>query len=190
MVDEFGNFVKFNGYTIISKVDGRSHPGLSEIEKFISSSKVLSKYLKPTPSESYHMTITGLDHGTLLNVLAHMEYLLDRLSFGFGVKVVDVYRGETPGILFIVPPKIKALRNILRREASLPEDPHYGFHMTFGYMYKDVLHEDKPEFDREFYNLKKLILGMFPNKSSTLYLHEAALCEYTDMSNFVEISVY
>lgn len=184
MADSAGNFIKYHGYTIICKV---ADDILSPLEKFINGCLVLRKYVVPTPSSSYHMTITGLDVEDI-EILQRLERACHASSDQIFVAVKDVYFGGTLGILLEVSPKIPFLRNRLREIAGMKKEP-YHFHITFGYRFRDINPGDYDDYAKDVTSIKKFIYSKFPTTEITIQLKKAVLCEFQDMKEFIEIQI-
>lgn len=181
MVDETGNFVKYHGYTVICKLKDPSV--LSGVENMIKKSKTLKKYIVPTPSSSYHMTITGLNKDA---PLYELKELCDKYSSTMKVSVQDVYFGATPGIALKVPAETSRLRNLLRKTAGMKEENYY-YHITFAYRFKNIEPGDYESYTEEVTDIRRYIFSKFPTLQYQIILNKASVYEFEDMTNFQDI---
>jgi hypothetical protein len=186
MVDSTGEFISFRGFTIICKVfDTEAMAGL---ESLIRNSKTLGKYVVPTPTSSYHMTVTGLnDEKLTAKTLKNLKEMCSKNAFPIGAEILDVYFGATPGISLKVPPKMNVLRNLLRKTAGMGQEPSYSYHITFGYTFRPLEQGDYEGYAEDITEIKRYIFSMFPTSDDVIRLKAAAVCAFEDMKNFVEI---
>lgn len=189
MVDREGNFIKYHGYTVICKVspESKGYKKLVALESFINKTKTLRKYMVPTPSSSYHMTITGIDNHDPA-VLKKIKEACNSFPTRVEVIIKDVYFGATPGIILETGPGVVTFRNRIRTmENPLASREKYSYHLTFGYNFKPIDPEDYEEYAEDVTLLKRYIFSIFPTSDFHLKLVRPALCEFEDMTKFSNV---
>ena len=177
--------MKYHGYTIICKLKDTNI--LKGLENLIENSKTLGRYVVPTPSSSYHMTITGIDNRVIdLKSLQKLKNLCKKHASPIEAIVKDVYFGDTPGIYLDVDHDVTILRNLLRASVGMKEES-YSYHMTFGYKFRTINPEDYDGYLDDVTKIKKYIFSIFPKFENTMKLNAAVVCEFDDMTEFKNI---
>lgn len=202
MVDNQGNFIPITGHTVISMLSPsyRFYGRMCAIEDLIENTPILRKYMKPTPSSSYHMTIYGIPavtpppgynpSGVGSN---HLE-TIDKLCVRKVIDDVDVkirprvdegvYIGKTSGISFVVSKDTLELRHLLARKFIDAEDDNYIFHMTFAYSFRPIEKGDIDDYMDEITRLKKYIFDECITKNGIVTFLPPRVYSYNDMSSF------
>jgi len=185
-----GEYLPFYGYTIISMVNG--HYGYSQIEQFPKKTKTLSKYLAPLPASSYHVTIFDIfcernvpekytpasgkvpsEHWTramryLQEDLTAAKKICASVTKELSFKKTKLHLEKHSGGVFIILGHLTnedLLSDVRQQLLSIfphTASPNLKYHLTLGYLFKEIVEGDMENINKELDELWKLINDEYP----------------------------
>lgn len=199
-INKKGEFLPYKGITVVCPLSNEQKRNLNKVQKWINSSKTMSKYFSGLPQSSYHMTLydiiteNQLPGDTLKQTLIDGRETLSRLNSFLSMttirpimEIVNIYASGTIGLrLSFIDAHVQNIAYVCRNsiDTILNRVPReYVFHMTLGYQYKAIEPEDIQNMEEEMKEFKNLILNYCPD--TLLKFEEARLCYFNDMLSFV-----
>jgi len=97
-------------------------------------------------------------------------------------KVEPELSGQTIKLLIQLVPSQGEKINFLAKEFSLEKNVPAPFHVTLGYLYKDITDKNKKEVKAEF---ESLINNILKSYSKPIVFQEPKLCYFQDMNKYI-----
>ncbi|WP_131781741.1 hypothetical protein [Legionella gresilensis] len=153
------------------------------------------QYYTPLPYPSYHMTTIRLFNQAecghadwqafLVSYIPLFKKLFNYLQenqFCLQITLKEVSISETFHLRVSISPNQDELITKMAEQFDLISNIHRPFHITFGYLYKDIPIVHKQNLLQEISeNLNKL----FIHSGKIFTLNSPSLCIYKDMTNFI-----
>lgn len=207
-VDEEGNYVQFQGFTIISNVSESNIKFWNDVFVTLSTKIVnLSKYYSLLPLDSYHMTtinlFTEIDakraNQTLVDYVdSRMDWLKDLKNDTDGLYKIEPrsplglpFADSTIGyeVAWDADQDDEAMQviNLARKYNVVNKIPPW-YHVTLAYQYKVPLDDrEKKELDvvRKSTKLELDKIRQNLGKVTVLSFYQAKVCYFNDMTRFI-----
>jgi hypothetical protein len=211
-INDKGDYLPFEGFTIISFLKDRSGPIWTDFQKFLDSLPVFNKYYRTLPASSFHMTVKNHisegDKGSILDPAIqpssedlticanqHAEYIkICKIMDVVPVcKVTDMYVKSSLG-LYLNPlgttgdqgdKDLNKLREILT-VLGVRSDTDFKFHLTFAYRFKKTEQRDEIALDKEMKEIHtRLVQILAPWQ--TLDFESARFCYFSSMKEYIPL---
>lgn len=207
-INEQGEYLPFEGYTVISFLKDRESEFWTKFCADVSKYPIFSKYYTMLPASSLHMTVKNFmsvankDYEKLVQIFAKTDSkiydgawggasLFAKMSDVCNVmnvepvcKIANMYTERSLGLDLDVLNKetIEKLRSLLVIMGMKPE-PDFKFHMTFAYKFKKVEEKDHVELQKEFKKIYDVLSKKF-QPSLLIEFEKAQLCYFPDMTSY------
>ena len=194
-VNSKGEYCLFPGITVVSSIGTKNGELWSKVYEALNKSSLIKRYYALLPLNSYHMTTINLFtkkntsgnwNSFLEDQLPWFQKLNEKLKIdSFKPQVIKVEPemfGQTIHLLIQLgtPQKEKIIS--LAKELSLVKKVPNRFHLTLGYLYRDISDKNRKVVKKEFKLLINHILNPSPDSIEFL---EPKLCYFQDMLDFI-----
>ncbi len=197
-VNPVGQYNPFLGVTVVAAVGNSNKEMLQKIYDELNQNLLIKQYYALLPVSSYHMTTMNLftEKGNkpenwkefVTNQLPLFQYLNKRLQAQAFYPHVTLDKPTVSGtIKLAVHLDAQETSKVysLAKEFSHEKDVPVPFHITLGYLYKDMTQEVRDQITTQ---LLKIVNEVWRSNSKPIVLDLPKLCYFRDMQEFVSWS--
>ncbi|STX51262.1 Uncharacterized protein conserved in bacteria [Legionella busanensis] len=195
-IDAQGRYCNYPGITIIAKINQKDENFWQKVQQIISQPMLAKQYYTPLPYQSYHMTTIRLFNraecgqadwqALLISYKPFFKKLFDYLQqnqFTPEITLQEVSISETLHLSVSFPTNQNEHIMKMAEEFDLLGNIHRPFHITFGYLYKDIPLAHKQSLLLE---INENLDSLFRHNGRLFTLNSPSLCIYKDMTNFLD----